>query len=189
MSRPQKISDQQIRDTARRLFLAHGPAVTVATIAEELGVSAAAVIQRVGSKGELLRMCLHGDGPPAWIETVERGPGKRPPFDELVDLLVAGAKSMREVVPTLIVWRLGEPNGLLRPDSAVPPPPIQARESLARWLTRATEGGTPIPDPRRVAELLLGAAESRAFLGWVTDLPPHSREEWVEIVRALLPSL
>lgn len=55
MSRPRKVSDDDVFAAAQRVMMRVGPAdLTLATIAAEAGVTAGALVQRFGSKRDLL---------------------------------------------------------------------------------------------------------------------------------------
>jgi AcrR family transcriptional regulator len=62
MARPRSVSDEEIVAAAVRAIGKHGPAhVTLAHVGAEAGVSAAALVQRFGSKAALLR-AVSADG-------------------------------------------------------------------------------------------------------------------------------
>src|SRR3712207_4659504 len=54
MARPRTISDDDIRQAARAVFVEHGASAPVSLIAERLGVTHAALFGRAGTKDQLL---------------------------------------------------------------------------------------------------------------------------------------
>jgi AcrR family transcriptional regulator len=63
MGRPRKVSDEQVYAAAMRVMSRVGPAdFTLAAIAEEAGVTSGALVQRFGSRQELLRTLASGLG-------------------------------------------------------------------------------------------------------------------------------
>lgn len=189
MGRPKTVTDQKLHETARRCFLEHGPNLSVSTIAAELGISDAAIIKRVGSKENLLRRCLFSESPTPWIKTLRAGPDASPIAEQLVLLLEAISKTVQDRVPTLIMIRLSglKPVDIIG-DDLRKAPPLLFRKELAKWLKRAyTMHGLKLESPGNVANLLLSAAESRAFLQWIShDALPKT--DWSEVVETVLDS-
>ncbi len=162
MARPQQVTDTQILAAARQCFLAHGPAVAVARIAEQLGVSHAALLQRLGSKDELLRRAFAVDVSGV-IGELRRGPTAEGELaEELERLLGALLIFLRGVIPGLMVLRA---SGLPLGDQAGrgEAPTRAMRRDLAGWLGRASALGLVAERSRAWAELLLGALEARCF--------------------------
>ena len=52
--RPRSFTDDELLDTARRVFLEHGAGASTEQIAQQLGVSQAALFKRIGTKQELM---------------------------------------------------------------------------------------------------------------------------------------
>ena len=164
MPRPKSITDEQIREAARAVFLEHGPAATVAQVAERLGVSHAALFQRTGSKARLMVEALAVERPRV-MGLLDEAPPKRHAHERLVELLVELHAFFARLVPGLIVLRaagiaLPEPPG----GRGGPPPPVALRVALATWLRAACESGAiGRCEPEVLADALLGAMEARCF--------------------------
>lgn len=173
MGRPKQISDGELVRAARGAFLRHGPRIAVTEIAAQLGVSAAAVFQRVGSKAQLMRLALAPGAPPT-LQALAREPeSHRAVSVQLEEHLAELMAFFKALVPSLIVLRAA---GLFPPprrkkregsgDASDPraPSPIVLREHLGSWLATArTQGRIEVQDPRVCAEALLGAMEARCF--------------------------
>lgn len=191
MPRPQSVTDAQIKQAAREVFLEHGPAAPVSLIARRLGVSHAAVFSRAGSKEKLMLDALSPERPRAseWLE--------QPPPDEgaearLIEILLDLFEFLARVVPGLVVIRAAGLSMDDLPSSGGPPPPVALRHGLSGWLAAAARAGTLIvDDPAWLAEGLLGAMEARcfnAYLGGDTFAPGDDATFIQELVHGLLPA-
>ena len=187
MARPKSVSDEELRQTARRCFLEHGPGLSINNIAEELGITDAAILKRVGSKQELLRLSLSIPSKLPWLELIRGGPGAGPIIPQLVAILEYMTETVSEHIPTLIAVRLSGFNPLdLVPKENGKAPPLVAREELAEWLVRASETrGIVIDCPESAASLLLASAESHSFRKWVSEQAVEEID-WRKLVTALL---
>ncbi len=172
MARPQTISDSEIAGAAREAFLAHGAKTAVAQIADRLGVSAAALFQRVGSKAQLMLLALAPELPPT-MDNLAAGPAlDRPIGVQLHEHLFELLTFLQSVIPSLIVLRAA---GLFPPPKrktqaakadakARPPTPQELRQLLGAWLAEAKQQGrVDVKNPQVCAEALLGAMEARCF--------------------------
>src|SRR5438445_13484595 len=83
MGRPPRISQDELLDTARRIFAAKGfEAATLADISSELGVTPAAVLRHFDSKQELFWAAMQGrqvTGPPDFILELANADGRSDP--------------------------------------------------------------------------------------------------------------
>lgn len=186
MARPQTVTDQQIDAAASAAFARGGAAVPVAAIARKLGVSSAAVLQRVGSKEALLRRSL-SPGVPEALRRLEAPPPSTGRRAWLAALLLELLTWLRAMTPRLVVLRTSgalERGG--RPREA---PTLALRRRLARWLVRC---GTGDGRARLLAEALLGAVEARAFnafLGGPAAVEGDDGAFVRALVKTLLPAL
>lgn len=163
MPRPQRVLDEQIRATARQVFLELGPAAPLQAIAERLGISQAALLHRVGSKEALMLSALRPETPTA-VGLLEQGPSRDTPLEEqLLTALLHHRDYLRGLVPNLFVLRCSA-LGVARAMQSVTPPPVALRKELISWLTRARRAGlAALEDPEVVAEALCGTVEARCF--------------------------
>jgi len=83
--RPRSFTDAELLETARRCFLEHGPSVSTDLIAQELGVSQAALFKRFRTKQELMVRSLIPMNVP-WVAEIEGGPDARPVLEQLHEL-------------------------------------------------------------------------------------------------------
>ena len=174
MARPRQVSDAQIIEAARACFLEHGASVSTTVIAEQLGVSQAALFKRFGTKEELLVAALR-PGPEqleALLAWIDAGPAAGPIRPQLVDLVQRLRDRFAEFLPAMAVLRAA---GLQRPETCGGEeprrelPPVRLQRALTAWLTRAQATGTvTIADPGAMAYAFLGAVHLQSFLTFMT---------------------
>jgi AcrR family transcriptional regulator len=190
MARPRTVTDEEIAQAAREVFRERGAQASVAEVAQRLGVSAPAVLKRVGRKEQLLLSGLAPRSGPRFVEALSQGPQPGDPRAQLVASLVEAERAFREVAPQLAILRTsGLDLSRLFPAGS-PSPNVLARRALAGWLQRAT--GWPEPRCAAATELLLGAIESRGFLAWIAVDPVDTgdTEGWIgSLVDAACPDL
>jgi AcrR family transcriptional regulator len=163
MARPRTVSDEQIASAARRLFIARGPGLPVAEIADALGVTEGALLYRLKSKEALMVHALC-PGAPQVLAGLAEGPERaRPLTEQVTQVLEELLVFLTEVVPALVVLSAaGIPAQRLAP--AGPAPTVALRRALAAWLSRAARAGRLVSrSPRALADALLGALEARCF--------------------------
>jgi AcrR family transcriptional regulator len=165
IGRPRAVSDEQIVEAARRVFLRDGTQASAQVIARELGVSHTTLFNRFGSKEALMIAAL---GPPKevpWVAALEAGPDARPIREQLVDhgkVMSAYFRDLQArlaalqaagITPAKVLrWRKGDP------------PPVQAFRALTAWLRRAQrEGRLAKCDVDTLAATILGALHNWAF--------------------------
>lgn len=174
MVRPKQVSDADLLKAAREAFLRNGPKTAVTEVAERLGVSAAALFQRVGSKAQLMLLSLL-PGVPGALTAFAQKPGRDTPVSiQLEQHLVELMAFLKSVVPSMIVLRAAKlfpppttragARGVGQAGRPNVPAPIALRKALAAWLLVArTDGRIDVKDPEICAEALLGAMEARCF--------------------------
>ncbi|GAB5545879.1 MAG: hypothetical protein SangKO_056390 [Sandaracinaceae bacterium] len=107
MGRPRTVSDEAIRGAAREVFIEAGPAASVGLVAARLGVTQAALFQRVGSKRALMRSALS----PSWrearaiVRALEAAPPPRGVDTQAKEILSELGRFLAEVIPNLVVLR------------------------------------------------------------------------------------
>jgi AcrR family transcriptional regulator len=162
--RPRQFSDEELYAVARRCFLEHGPGVSTATIAAELGVSPPALFRRVGTKEELLRRSLAMGLRPTWIETLERGPDERPVAEQLVAIGHEILAFFTDLMPALATMRAA---GILPHEifQHLPePPPLRAARAFTKWFAALHEQGrVRAPNAEAIAIAFLGCIQGRTF--------------------------
>lgn len=163
MARPRTVDDEALLAAAREVFLEEGPQAPVAHVAARLGVTHAAVFERVGSKEQLLLQALAPERPRALAAFAE-APPREGAHERLVALLVELMHFFRRVVPSLLVLKAAGHAPFERARRGESPPPVALRAALTHWLERGGEARAfRHLDCAAVAEGLLGAMEARVF--------------------------
>ncbi len=167
--RPRQFTDAELFAAAREVILEHGPSVSAKRIAEELGVSAAALFKRVGTKHELIRRALVGVNLPDFVSHLEQGPDDRPVREQLLERAQEIDTFFTKAMPAIAMLKAGGfcPSEVFS-DMEVPPP-IRALRAMTSWFeTLRTQGRVTITDSETIAMAFLGALQAphavRSFL-------------------------
>ncbi|MGH1340109.1 MAG: TetR/AcrR family transcriptional regulator [Nannocystales bacterium] len=167
--RPRQFTDAELFAAAREVILAHGPSVSAKRIAEELGVSAAALFKRVGTKHELIRRALVGANVPEFVLRLEQGPDDRPVQEQLLERALEMDAFFTKAMPAIAMLKAGGfcPSEVFS-DLEVPPP-IRALRAMTFWFeTLRTQGRVTITDSEAIAMAFIGALQAphalRSFL-------------------------
>ncbi len=165
MARPRQISDEQILEATKRLVLEHGPQVSLETVAQDLGVTAPAILKRFGSRQSLWLKALMPKDDAVATKAIFIGPDDRPLVEQLEGLFVRMADFMGEVIPCMAAlrqsgidphdWEPGKNQHLIR-----------GLKAMQTWLeTAKAKGLVTIDELETAASAINGAAMSRIFLG------------------------
>lgn len=180
--RPRQFTDTELLETARRCFLEHGPGVSTSAIAEELGVSQAALFKRFKTKQALMVEALAPGDRPAWIAEVEAGPDERPVVEQLRQVVERIDAFLAQMLPCIAVMRAAglDPREMLRGREL--PPPVLAHRTLSEWFRRLHEQGRAhIPHPQSTAMAFLGALHARHMLGHMLgEHAPKTEPEFLQ---------
>lgn len=190
--RPRQFTDEELYAVARRVFLEHGPGVSTAVIAAELGVSSPALFRRVGTKEELLLRAMTQGLPPPWIERVVAGPDERPVREQLLDVAHEVDAFFTRMMPAFSTLRAAGicPQDLL--DHFDEPPPVRAIRALTGWFQRLHERGrVRAPNPEAVAIAFLGSMHARSMFRHILgDVAPTGGPDYLrDVVDMLLQGI
>jgi AcrR family transcriptional regulator len=181
MARPRLVSDEQICHAMRQAVLAHGPAVSLDVVAQELGVTGPALLKRFGTRENLLLAALLPPPEPDWVRFVRTGPSSAPLREQLLEIFTRISAFMQEAVPCLTALReSGIPHSRAFRDRA---PPLRGLESLKGWLVAARERGLVTASELDTTALaIMGALQARAFFQHVlqADVPPRSQQDYLQ---------
>ncbi len=193
MARPRQISDHQILEAARACFLEHGPSVSTTVIADQLGVSQAALFKRFGTKDELLVAALR-PGPEqldALLAWIDAGPAPGPIRPQIIDLAQRLRDRFAEFLPRMAVLRtagLQRPSGCGEHDPHRELPPVRLQRAVTAWLERAQGSGSLSPaDAGAMAYAILGAVHLQSFLTFMAGADAQAASD--ESLDALVASL
>lgn len=193
LNRPRQVSDAQICETARDVFVRQGPHAPISAIAERLGVSSAALFKRFGSKDSLMLAAL---APPpltslSWFQQLEAGPLLD--LDAKIQLhqvAVEIARFLEMMVPQIACLAA---SGIAPVRAATLhhpiPVPVQTQRCLAAFIEKAQDQKKlQSGNATKMAYALLGALHMRAFTLHLA--PPPTGDETVErFVESLLQVL
>ncbi len=178
MARPRQITDEQILRTMRSCVLQHGPAVSLDVVAEQLNVTAPALIKRFGTRRALMIAALKPPEDNAWLRHLAQGPDERPLKVQLEEVIRSFSEAFSEAMPCMFALReSGIPLSELFPPHQVPPQ-VRALRATARWLGQLSEKG--LADGSAIetaATALVGAITTRAVTAHLTRTPWSARAQ------------
>jgi AcrR family transcriptional regulator len=190
MARPRTVSDEEILDAARAVFLEQGPGASTQLIADQLGVSQAALFKRFGTKKCLMIAALSPPPVPPFALSLATGPeADRDIQEQLREIAANVMQFFTGMVPRLSCLRAaGVPPEELLARFDVPPPMI-AHQALCAWLSRGMEQDQiRSTEPAPLAYALLGSLHMRVFISHLTrrPLPPEVLTQYpTDVVDAL----
>ncbi|HJN76548.1 MAG TPA: helix-turn-helix domain-containing protein [Myxococcota bacterium] len=167
MSRPREVSDEEILDAARRVFIEHGPSVATSVVAKELGVSAPALFHRFGSKRALLIAALKPRRFPMF-ERMQEGFATDTSLEvQLLEIAEAFGRFAKELHPCM---------GMVRAAGITPeeifasydiPPPLRGMQAFCAFLQQAQDAGAIRPGPvLPMALAFVGGIQGPVFLSF-----------------------
>lgn len=180
--RPRSFSDEDLVLTARRCFLEHGPGVSTALIAEELGVSQAALFKRCGTKRELMMKALAPPARPEWIMRVLEGPDERPVRDQLQEIAAGMDAFFAKLMPRIAILAASG-IGPKQIFAKLPlPPPVMAHRGLTAWFDKLIQHGRVRgASAPAIAGAFMGAVHGRQTMRFALgDQAPDSGDDYLE---------
>lgn len=175
MPRPRTISDEQVVDAAREVFLEQGFSATTAEIARRAGVSEGTLFKRFSSKEELFEAALGLNQRAAWQAELEARTGQGEVRRNLEDVAMSIITEMERVVPllTTVFARGHDPshNTLLQ---RLEHPLRHDLDTLAAYLRAEIALGRVRPlDADLTALTLMGSLTMHGYDAYL--LPPAAR--------------
>lgn len=166
MSRPQTVSTDEIIEVARAHFLKRGHSATLNAIARDLGLSHSALIQRFGSKRQLLIESMRPPEDFSWSEAFIAGPPADPTLaraqlEEAGEMLM---KSLSDLMPQIRVLQAAGVELCEIFDNRLPLPLVACKQ-LTEWIERGVARGVfRCIEPASVSSLMISAMFFRARL-------------------------
>lgn len=194
MARPPKVTDEEILAVACRCFLEGGPSVPTTAIADELGVSQAALFKRFGTKHELLVQAVAPPDRPDFLDFIEAGPvAERPVRQQVTEMAFRVLGFFRMMMPRVALLKAAGISPLEMFDRFEVPPPVLGHRAISGWFQRAEDLGLVAPhDSDSVAFLFMGMLHGRSVLQTMAGqfLPEFDVDAYVaETVRVLFEGL
>jgi AcrR family transcriptional regulator len=164
MGRIAKITNQQILDAAREIFLEQGFGGSTLEIAQKAGISEASIFKRFSTKEELFFASMGIPEKSSWVKKLDALVGKGNLKQNLIDLSLEILEFNRQVMPRLMMLRSRGnlfPEMFNRADSR----PSRDLKTFTKFLEKEIENGRLRPsDPQTIAMILLGSLMNFAFL-------------------------
>ncbi|MEH1943868.1 MAG: TetR/AcrR family transcriptional regulator [Nostoc sp.] len=188
MARTPRITNQQILEAARQVFLQQGFGASTLEIAQQAGISEASIFKRFSTKEELFFAAMGIPEKPLWVSGLESLSGKGNLKENLIEVCLQILEFHRQVLPRLMMLRS---RGNALPElGGKEPRPMQDVKVLTAFLEREIEQDRLRPcDPQTVAHILLGSLMNYIFLEQISsqlsiptaELPLHSGDRVTEV--------
>jgi AcrR family transcriptional regulator len=161
--RPKTISDEQILEAARELFLAKGFGASTTSIAKRAGISEALIFRRFRTKEALFAAALGRGETPRWVARLDTIAGSGDPKRNLIDISLQIIDHYDTLLPSLMMIWSSRTRAPIRRQLQQP-----AASRNLKALTRYFDGEIELGRMRRcepevVARALLGALLNHAF--------------------------
>jgi AcrR family transcriptional regulator len=190
MGRPPRITREQLLETARRVFVTKGyESATLADIAAELGVTAAAVLRHFNSKHELFVTAIRGGAIqlPDFItelQTVDPATDPRIVLRHIAERFIPFAQNTIATNLAVYMHNRASTSFVLPFDtSSDSAPPKQGLRIVTDYFRRAADAGVVhIRDPRAAALLFMGSLQSYVFLHQVLNVSakPYPLDDYID---------
>lgn len=168
MARIPRITNQQILEAARQVFLQQGFGASTLEIAQQAGISEASIFKRFSTKEKLFFAAMGIPEKPLWVNELESLCGKGNLKDNLIKVCLQIMEFYREVLPLIVMLRS---RGNALPElGGKEPKPIQDVKALAAFLEREIDQYRIRPcDPQTVAHILLGSLMNYVFVEQISS--------------------
>ena len=172
MSRPQRVSSKEILDVARMHFTARGDSASIKSIAQDLGLTHSAILQRFGSKRELMIRSLKPPADYPWPENFFEGPhGDEQEAIEQLRLTCEMIRTfLQKYFPQVVILQAAgvQPRELFGDRF---PLPLIACQRLREWIDRGVQRGVfNSCDSAAVASTIVGTMFARNRLETIFEL-------------------
>ncbi|MEH2139106.1 TetR/AcrR family transcriptional regulator [Nostoc sp.] len=168
MARIPKITNQQILEAARQVFLQHGFGASTLEIAQQAGISEASIFKRFSTKEELFFAAMGIPEKPLWVNELESLCGKGNLKENLINICFKIMEFYSEVLPQIMMLR-SRGNALPEPGGKEPGP-IRDVKALTAFLQYEINQNRLRPcNPQTVAHILLGSLMNYVFLEQISS--------------------
>jgi AcrR family transcriptional regulator len=176
MARPPRISNQQILDAARAVFLAHGlTRASTVDIARRAGVSEGSIFNRFATKDDLFRAAMDDAQPPAFA--LDRYVGQGDPRKNLIRITVASVHFLSHLLPKLMLrWSERELAAHARGCNR----PREILRALTAFFKAEGALGRVGGDPPIIARMFMGSVWNYCFLRTVAGDRSMSAKTFAE---------
>lgn len=162
MGRTAKITNEQILEAAREVFLEKGFSGSTLEIAARCGVSEASIFKRFSTKEELFFTAMGIPETPVWVNELETLVGKGNLKENLIQICLQILEFHQEVMPRFMM--LQSRGKIPKPESLPQPKLIQDVNALTAFLEREMkQDRLRSCDSKTLAHLLLGSLMNYVF--------------------------
>ena len=163
MSRIPRITNQQILEAARQVFLQQGFGASTLEIAQQAGISEASIFKRFSTKEELFFAAMGIPEKPLWMNELESLCGKGDLKENLINICLQIMEFYHEVLPRIMMLR--SRGNAIAELGGKEPKPMRDVKVLTAFLEREINQDRLRPcDPQTVAHILLGSLMNYVFL-------------------------
>ncbi|WP_017314255.1 TetR/AcrR family transcriptional regulator [Mastigocladopsis repens] len=163
MARIPKITNQQILEAAREVFLEKGFSGSTLEIAARAGISEASIFKRFSTKEELFFAAMGIPETPVWVTELEPLVGKGNLKENLIQICIQILEFHQEVMPRFMMLR-SRGKALPKPESLLESKPIRDVKALTSFLEHEMKQGRLCPcDSKTLALLLIGSLMNYVF--------------------------
>ncbi|AFZ25568.1 transcriptional regulator [Cylindrospermum stagnale PCC 7417] len=164
MARTPKITNQQILEAAREIFLQQGFGASTIEIAQRAGISEASIFKRFSTKEELFFASMGIPEKPLWMQELESLSGKGDVKENLIQVCLDILEFYREIMPRLMMLQT---RGKALPSMAIKLESKSIRDVkvLTAFLEQEiAQERLRFGDPKTMALILLGSLMNYVFL-------------------------
>jgi len=163
MARTSRITNQQILEAARQVFLQQGFGASTLEIAQQAGISEASIFKRFSTKEELFFAAMGIPEKPLWVNELESLSGKGNLKENLINICFQIMEFYRDVLPRLMMLR--SRGNAIAEIGGKEPRPMRDVKVLTAFLEHEINQDRLRPcDPQTVAHILLGSLMNYVFL-------------------------
>ncbi|MEA5604381.1 TetR/AcrR family transcriptional regulator [Nostoc sp. UHCC 0252] len=168
MARIPRITNQQILEAARQVFLQQGFGASTLEIAQQAGISEASIFKRFSTKEKLFFAAMGIPEKPLWVNELESLSGKGDLKENLIKICLQIMEFYNEVLPQIVMLRS---RGNAFPElGGKEPGPIRDFQALTAFLEDEINQNRLRPcDPKTVAHILLGSLMNYVFLEQISS--------------------
>ncbi|HLO88466.1 MAG TPA: TetR/AcrR family transcriptional regulator [Nostocaceae cyanobacterium] len=163
MARIAKITNQQILEAARDVFLEQGFTASTLEIAQKAGISEASIFKRFSTKEELFFTAMGIPDTPLWVQEMEALTGKGEIKENLVYICQQVLEFYREVVPQLMMLR-SRGKAIAEIGQHLDSKRNRDINKLSAFLEQEIAQDRLRGEPRTIALILLGSLMNYVFL-------------------------
>ncbi|MEH2280950.1 MAG: TetR/AcrR family transcriptional regulator [Nostoc sp.] len=168
MARTPRITNQQILEAARQVFLQQGFGASTLEIAQQAGISEASIFKRFSTKEELFFAAMGIPEKPLWVNELESLCHKGNLKENLINICLQIMEFYREVLPLIVMLR-SRGNAIAELGSKEPRPMRDVKVLTAFLECEINQDRLRPCDPQIVAHILLGSLMNYVFLEQISS--------------------